>query len=752
MTPKEVTGPDVRQELLRQLRQAILARNISGGLRLVESARGAMAERNDSLAGQFRCLEARLYYASGDYQKALTASRMSASLLSPFGESEELGQAYLVSGNSLVELGNYQEAETAFHDAQSLFRRGDHIAGRIDAANQLARVYHIRGEYRNAVKCLLEAVRLAERTDDRRKLAYIWGNLGRVYIRLGGFEKATEALGLNLEILQELGDEREKAKSLLSLGYIEMRSEQYEKAEQYFDQSYLTLVKERMHRDLVIFQTYYGELRTRCGDYNAARRLLNEAIEGARTLAPESALMAAPLSQLAQLELACGKLTAASQLANKVLALSNRIGDTVEKGVALRILAQIAGTEKKDDRQTQDKINALFNQAIEAFDEIGASFEKAETLVIMAASQMSTSRRVFANLFRAAEIYQRLGITAKFEKTQTLINQRELPVIKPSERSPSTGDGMPVIITANRLMKKIIDGISHAAKSELPILICGDTGTGKDLLARYYHIMSGRRGEFVAINCAAFPDTLLEAEFFGYRKGAFTGANADKEGLIHRANGGTFFLDEIGEMSPISQAKLLTVIETCRARPLGGTDEQKLDIRFVAATNCDLTEMVEQGRFRRDLYYRLSGIAFVIPPLSERPEDIPLLVQHFLAKEKALDEGQTADSALISEFTSRVWPGNVRQLESEIKKLVLFSTMAREDSLGDLAGVLIQNDSDSKTTSLFNQVEQFERALILKALRGNNWNKSKAARSLDIHESTLRAKMKRYNLDQALAS
>jgi len=256
----------------------------------------------------------------------------------------------------------------------------------------------------------------------------------------------------------------------------------------------------------------------------------------------------------------------------------------------------------------------------------------------------------------------------------------------------------------------------------------------------------------VAVNCAAFPDTLLESELFGYRRGAFTGAVTDKDGLVQRADGGTFFLDEIGEMSPASQAKLLTVIETCRARPLGGLKEDKLDLRIITATNCDLAGMVEDGRFRRDLYYRLNGITFTIPPLAERPEDIPLLLHHFLYRQGVIGEDEQVDMALITEFTSRSWPGNVRQLESEVKKLVLFSTMAREDTLGDLAGILVQDDIDRQTASLFNQIEQFERTLILKALRRADWNKSKAARSLAIHESTLRAKMKRYHLIPASVS
>jgi transcriptional regulator with PAS, ATPase and Fis domain len=746
-----IKKPDVRSELLRQLTCAVQFKDLSGGMRLAEQARTEMADRDDPRTGQFRRLEAELYYLSEDYTKALASARIAASLLSPYGETEELAEAFLVAGKALFNLGKYMEAETAFLDAESLFRRNDNFTGKLIATNQLARISFVRAEYKNALKYLLEAVKLADRMGEKRRLAYLWGNIGRVYTMLGNFKKASEALSLNLAISDELSDDQETAKALLSLGYIEVLSEQFEKAAKHLDDAYPILVREKMARELVIHQTFCGDLKLHCGEWSAAEHLLNEAIDSARALAPETSLVVTPIRLLAEVKLAVGDLSGAARLANSALAMAKKIGETLEKGAALRLLGRIAAVET--DSGDTEKAEAFFTESLAVFDEINARFERAETLVIMASCGIGTFRSRLASLFRAGDLYRDLGIDSKYAKTQNMINKIESHRTGLESMDVSSSGDELAIITANNQVRQVMTQLKQAAvSSQLPVLLIGETGTGKDLLARYYHAHSGRRGEFVAVNCAAFPDTLLEAELFGYRKGAFTGADADKEGLLHRANGGTFFLDEIGELSLASQAKLLTVLESYRARRLGDNDEVDLDIRFIAATNSDLTTMIDQETFRRDLYYRLSGLTFKIPSLAERPEDIPLLIHHFLKKEGVLDDDGQVDQSLISEFSSRPWPGNVRQLESEIKKLVLFSTMAREDSLGDLAGVLVQNENDAQTTSLFNQVEQFERALILKALRQANWNKSQAARALSIHESTLRAKMKRYQLNEAAIS
>ena len=351
----EATHPEFRCELLRQMSRAVQTGDISGGLRLAETARTVMTDRNDLSAGQFRRHEAQLLFASREYQKALTSARLAASLLTPFGETADLAYAFLVAGMALINLGNYREAETALFDAESLFRRCDDVRGRLDSLNQLARICFTRAEYKIALKYLLEAIKLADASGDRHNLASLWGNLGRLYTLLGNFRKATEALEVNIEISGELGDDREKVKAMLSLGYVEMLGEQYEKAEADLADAYRLLAAHAMQRQMVIYQTYLGELRTRRHEYGSARRLLNEAINGARILAPESSLMVAPLRHLAALELATGNITAASQLANRALALANKIEEAIEKGAALRLLAQIAALEETTGRRTGNK-------------------------------------------------------------------------------------------------------------------------------------------------------------------------------------------------------------------------------------------------------------------------------------------------------------------------------------------------------------------------------------------------------------
>ncbi|HDL03003.1 MAG TPA: sigma-54-dependent Fis family transcriptional regulator, partial [candidate division Zixibacteria bacterium] len=271
-------------------------------------------------------------------------------------------------------------------------------------------------------------------------------------------------------------------------------------------------------------------------------------------------------------------------------------------------------------------------------------------------------------------------------------------------------------------------------------------GTGKDYLARYFHSIVRPDGPYVAINCAAVPETLIESELFGYHKGAFTGADDNRRGLFLAANNGVLLLDEIGELPLRLQAKLLSVLETKKLRPLGTAREIPLNLIVIAATNRNLYEMVEQNVFRQDLYYRLAGITFELPPLRERKEDIPHLLEFFMRKFGLLDSGQKPETELVRMFVGHDWPGNIRQMENKVKQLSVLASMAKEGSIVELSRKFFEAGNDSETHSLFEQVEQFEKRLLIQALVSANGNKSEAARLLAIHESTFRAKMKRYDL------
>ena len=283
-------------------------------------------------------------------------------------------------------------------------------------------------------------------------------------------------------------------------------------------------------------------------------------------------------------------------------------------------------------------------------------------------------------------------------------------------------------------------------RSDLPLLLTGETGVGKDHLARYFQCAIRPDGPFVAINCASLPETLLESELFGYSKGAFTGAEKDKAGLFVAANGGVLLLDEIGDMPLDLQTKLLGVLENRRLIPLGSTKAIELDIKIVAATNKKLEQMAEQGSFRRDLYYRLSGVAFEIPPLRKRKQDIPLLLNLFM-KRCGLSDGTTAlPTELVRQFIDYDWPGNTRELFNKVKRLEVMAQMVAEGDLVELARTMFEGDIPAGASSLFERVEEFERKIILEALLAAQGNKSEAARILGIHEATVRTKLKRYGV------
>ena len=314
----------------------------------------------------------------------------------------------------------------------------------------------------------------------------------------------------------------------------------------------------------------------------------------------------------------------------------------------------------------------------------------------------------------------------------------------------------PNIITQNKQMLEMLARVQQVVDSDISLAIEGETGCGKDLLAKTIHYSSNRRDKrFISVNCAALPETLLESELFGHKRGAFTGADRDKVGLLEEADGGTFFLDEIADMPVSIQAKVLRVLEEKEIVRLGETRPRKVDVRVISATNKDLKMEMENRRFRQDLYYRLTALCFRIPPLRERKEDIPLLIRHFGAERAKF----TPDALKLLVFFD--WPGNIRELENEVKKLIL---LAGESALIDvslLSAKIINAAGDGRPGemdintdikfnekfSLYDYLAEYEKRFIIKALRDQSGVKKHAAAYLNIPESTLRLKIKQYNID-----
>jgi two-component system response regulator PilR (NtrC family) len=376
----------------------------------------------------------------------------------------------------------------------------------------------------------------------------------------------------------------------------------------------------------------------------------------------------------------------------------------------------------------------------------------------------------------AVEAVKAGGATDYIRKSPGMVDEVKLAIRRAVEkvslsrqnfafkRDAATRNSLDNIIGVSPAMEKLKNTIRTVASTQSTVLVYGESGTGKELVARAVHTCSPRAAEpFVSINCGAFPETLLESELFGYVKGAFTGATQNKRGLFEVADAGTIFLDEIGEMNLTMQVKLLRVLQERCVRPVGGTDEISIDVRVIAATNRDLERQVAESTFREDLYYRLSVIPITVPPLRDRREDVPLLVNHFV-KKYAPGAGKnisrvTPDS--LSALASYDWPGNVRQLENAIERAVALETGdelnvelpverararaaaagAGTDTISVPAGVVLPDGMDMEK-----YVAEIERSLLKSALQQSNGVQTRAADVLKISYRSFRHLMKKYEL------
>ena len=371
--------------------------------------------------------------------------------------------------------------------------------------------------------------------------------------------------------------------------------------------------------------------------------------------------------------------------------------------------------------------------------------------------------QLLLTLQRAAEVWrlqqenQRLSLDLR---TAEPVLKRHVDTKQ--EKAKSSFGLSAVIRAPGSPLNAVCDMVQRVAPFDLSVMVTGESGTGKEMVARAIHYESRRATKaFITENCGALPDTLLESELFGYKRGAFTGAVDDRVGLFQQADGGTLFLDEIGETSPAFQVKLLRVLQEGEFRPLGSNRPVTVDVRVIAATNRDLEDDVRTGRFREDLYYRLATISLHVPPLRERTMDLPLLARRLLdsscqALGKSVDGFSKEAMACIAAYR---WPGNVRELQNEILRMVALATTpvlgadlllprvlrtpVGETPVADFAW------ADGLTGGLKERMEQLEMHVLKEAMIRLRWNKSKAARELGLSRVGLRAKLVRYGLEQA---
>jgi len=370
-----------------------------------------------------------------------------------------------------------------------------------------------------------------------------------------------------------------------------------------------------------------------------------------------------------------------------------------------------------------------------------------QTPVIMISGQATIDAAVKATKLGAADFVEKpfqpehLLLTIRNTLALEDLRRKNIRLVRELKRRQ-------VMIGESSAMKNLRDEILKAAPSRARVLVAGENGTGKELVAAAIHENSPRRNEaFVKLNCAAIPKDLIESELFGHEKGAFTGALTRKEGRFELADGGSLLLDEIGDMSLDTQAKLLRVLEENEFERLGGKGPIKVDVRVISSTNKDLVEEIKRGNFRDDLYFRIAAIPIRVPPLRERREDIPLLVKHFaqvFSEENNRPPKQFAESA-ISALVAYEWPGNVRELKNVVERLVI---MSDEEVIRDVGLAQLARDAGSPSGKqpLSDLVDVYERSLILAELKRAGWNVSQAAARLGMDRANLHRKMRRHGI------
>ena len=613
------------------------------------------------------------------------------------------------------------------------------------------------------------------------------GNLGTIYMTKDEWQQAKRHLLASLELNRLHKDEINICRCLLSLGYVSILLREFKEAEGYLKKAYQIIYKNSFVRELAIYHEYSGELDFLQNDFEDAEKHYSEALQIGEKIAPKSAIISQATRLLAELQVRNGDLEKALVSCKRSLEVSESLGERLEEAVVYRILGQIYGQK---DRKTEAKEN--FARAMKNLREIGVKFELAKTYLeasnsecfdfwermkflgsaedlaselnspyYLAKIHLAFALLLFRNkeyesalefLNKAKKIFEHTDEKTDLKRVSELDKQIHalLPTIERSKES-SPKLSFKDIVTKNAQLLETLENVQRVKNTNITILLEGETGTGKDLLAKTLHFTSSRRNKkFVVVNCAALPEGLFESELFGYKKGAFTGASSNKKGLLDEAAGGTIYLDEIAEVPLRIQVKLLRAMEEKEIVRLGEVRPRKVDFRVIAATNKNLEELVEEGRFRSDLYYRLSGIRFRLSPLRERREDIPLLVEHFIKKHAPNGAVHSCilDPKIIKLFLGYAWPGNVRELENDIRSLLAFVRDEGKISLELLVDNLdkFNNGKSSNHTSLLSQLAEYEKEQIKKALAKNNWVKTKAARFLNIDEALLRYKIKKYNI------
>jgi transcriptional regulator with AAA-type ATPase domain len=684
-------------------------------------------------------IESQCLYHLGHYRQSLLKLKTSIKVGAPLENLSLYARQKYSFGRILHKIGLIDRALEEYTEAYAFFRKLGNHERVVAALEQIAVLHFFKGNYAQARELGRQVIQRATNHGLAEHLVVGKLNLAQVQIFSGDLNSSLANVGDALSAKPDMRLSM-RGSTLFGIARCYMlenvsAAESLCAAREFYSREFAT-------RDEIVCLEYLGLNEYFAGNYDKAKEYYDGILSREEITA---SARAQTLRMLTDVYVAKAQWSQAAETAAMAETAILKINERIELGALDRARALIRANEGEVAGARE-----YFDKSISLLQEIGARYELALTFLTCGRSEVYDRDRRRYYLRRAHDLFVEMGVPRRVVEVE-----QELRRINPSlevkgytggdaadnagqeprarDETGSPHSRTPVLIARSAAMLKLLEEVNRLAPTDLTILLTGETGTGKDLLAEYIHYRSGRPGQFVSVNSAAIPNEMAESELFGHAKGAFTGAQRDKRGLFELADQGTFYLNEIASCTPELQAKLLEVLENGRLRRLGETGKRRIRFRLIAASNQDFEKLIRQERFRADLYYRLRECQVELPPLRDRLDEIPALVEHFLREVGYQQDGQdlTDFSLRLGErLSERAWPGNVRALRAEIRRLWFAAG-------GDL-DMLIQSAAEGDHRS--------DREQLLLALRQTDWNRSETARRLGISEGTVRHRIKKYNL------
>ncbi|MFH0777034.1 MAG: sigma 54-interacting transcriptional regulator, partial [Candidatus Eisenbacteria bacterium] len=704
-----------------------------------------------------------VHWKLGNYALATTAAEAALDLSIEMADERSAAECHNALGKSYLRLGQPQAAREHFEDALAVYKRLKDKTGIAVAHNNLGLLHKNRCEWQLASDHLKRALELDREIGNYGKTAYRLLNLGLVHYRTCRWQRAKSLLEEALSVAVAIGDQHTCAAVYIAMGNCARLLGDSPSASTLYEQARLIAEKERLMRELALAHEFTGESELMSGNATAALESLDRALDIAQSIAPEGDIVAEVERRRAEALLEQGDLKGAHKALKRCLELCCSLGDAYEEAEAIALLGRLRAA--KGQRRSAA---VAFRSATVRLESVGNRYGLARCLLslgrfllhgVLVESSVNEARRA---LTRAAGLFAELGTHSLLEQAEKelerawVVPEADGPSVAVDGRSGQGTFSTHGFVTCDSTLLGVVRFAERLCATDTRVLIQGETGVGKNLLAYVFKSHEEAHGRcFVELNCASIPGELLESELFGYAKGAFSGAVAEKKGILEDAQGGTLFLNEIGEMDSRMQAKLLQVLDDGCYRRVGETLQRTLRARIVSATNKELWGEVERGTFRRDLYFRLAQAVLTVTPLRERIGDVAVLAHYFVETYAGL-HGKLIklDARAIESLQDYSWPGNVRELRNRIQLLAIDAPRKASLSQADVEKVLWPSDSgldaeaDAGPGTLAAKVESLKRAEISRALTRYAGNRTKAAHALGLSRRGLFKMVERMRLDE----